>query len=90
MILNIKVTQEDIDCGKRDSIYACPVALAAERLGFRATVGLWSIDLNVSDWMWWRYKLPPDVRNFINAFDHSEPVAPFEFELNVMEGINVL
>jgi hypothetical protein len=89
MILNIKVTQEDIDRGKRDSSFACPVARAASRWGFVALVGGIFINLYAYGGRGFRCQLPQDTVNFIKSFDTGEPVKPFEFELNVTEGIMI-
>lgn len=79
----IKVTQEDIDAGKRGNCFKCPVALAVKRVvnnGF-VEAGIDSIRVNELDW----YQTPTYVCSFMFLFDKfgsdSTFAKPFEFEL---------
>lgn len=86
--IRIKVTQEHIQRGLRNSACSCPIALAmAEHFGD---------DLDHNDNVvgcgfithyehgtgkrtsWWA---PPEVERFIDKFDGGGAVSPFEFEL---------
>lgn len=79
--MNINVTQEDINQGKRSRCFECPIALAMSRVfGFSvgslghevfrpsnrdATLGL----------------IPPEAMRFMRDFDNGSVVQPFMFEL---------
>lgn len=80
MIHTIKVTQEDINLGQPNSTMACPISLAIHRqLGKEAYVWCELVEINNAD-----IRLPENARKFIYAFDsNSEPVSPFEFELEL-------
>lgn len=93
----IHVTQEDIDAGIRLDCGACPVALAINRhLGIsqpsrpyvalithRIEIGFWRVYQGhtqfINQVIWWDN---PAV-TFVRAFDKSEPVKPFAFELDI-------
>ncbi len=85
--IKISVTQEDIDCGKRNQPEACPIALAI----FRVTGKRWSIDGTVANGVLGRDRLGPALKmparatTFIIAFDSRGPgaVRPFSFKLEI-------
>jgi hypothetical protein len=77
----IHVTQEDIQNGKRRSVYACPVARAVRRTpgceyGWAGTrrIGTTGGPRGTHD-------TPENVRTFMGLFDAQYPVEPFSFEL---------
>jgi hypothetical protein len=76
----IKVTEEDIDCGKRHEAHKCPVAVAMKRTFDTSCVGVTESYIRLGSLY---YKLPKDVTNFVRDYDRKKPVSPFEFELGV-------
>jgi len=85
------VTQEHIDRGVQDECDRCPVALAiAEQtpfpFGFVEAYGdyiMWSCVID-------QYaRAPFEVNRFITRFDDGLPVAPFSFELEIGERLEV-
>lgn len=79
--MKVVVTAADIKRGRRCSAVGCPVALAACRaLGLDQD----SWPLGVSDainvYNNGRYALPKRAVKWIERFDNSRPVEPFEFE----------
>lgn len=78
----IKVTQEDINIGKKRSGCLCPVALGFKReYPFKdlkvGTHSLFIIENGVTT----RYKLPSKVTDFIYKYDNGFYTQPFEFEM---------
>lgn len=87
MAITIKVTQEDIDKGKRANCFACPIALASMRAfglpldaGHVEAYGLF-IGSFVNGGEYIRYHTPIETIRFMNDFDQGLLVSPFEFEL---------
>ena len=89
MSIEVNVTQEDIDNGKRESCTRCPVALALTRAGWKG-VGVsadyaWQskgrlndqCTLNDDDF----FKMPAEAQAFVFNFDHNKPVKPLTFFL---------
>lgn len=77
----VKVTQDDIDKGKRKRACFCPVALALNR---DAPRGGWSVsDIMLVDGDGNLYAAPINVSSFVMDFDRGLSVQPFEFELNL-------
>ena len=78
----IKVTQHDIDNGRRDDPVDCPVGLACARAGLRdpliGSANMWH-GMGSSR----RTTLPLNARKFLDDFDNVRTVAPFAFELDV-------
>lgn len=83
----IKVTQEDIDKGRKDSVCRCPTALAIDRVlvnKFAAVVGgnledgIVIFNKAVGHYVT-RYKTmrcSTEVADFVSAFDRGDPVQP--------------
>ena len=73
----VEVTQEDIDAGKVDDGYACPLALAFQRKldAVDINVGCWSVFVGNEE----RYRTRQPARDFIQRFDDHEPVKPGTF-----------
>lgn len=76
----IKVTQEDINKGKKHNCNECPVALAIKRIINDKYIKTHKANLSI-DSVW--YPLPSIVVKFISDFDKGIMVKPFEFELNL-------
>ncbi len=79
--MTIHVTQAHIDAGERAVCSACPIALA---LGKPYLVGAEWIYRRVAPFKLERAaKLPCAAWDFIAAFDRSQPVQPFSFEVEI-------
>jgi hypothetical protein len=85
MKLKIDVTHEDIQNGRRNDCFACPVALAFKRAGFDHPY-VWYTSV-------WEYEgsknrkaiLPDSAREFIDAYDTGLILDPFSFEVEVSD-----
>jgi hypothetical protein len=90
----IKVTQQHIERGEANHCCECPVALAAAEAfphaekagrngvvvtGYGILLALAGRELLLS--------LPEEVADFIAAFDYGQPVEPFEFTVQIPEGL---
>ena len=86
--MKIKVTQDNIDAGKRCTSNFCPVALAFHDAGFPlAVVGPQDVCLDKGDTATLRL-LPAEAQNFVGHFDRGDEVEPFEFEVRgLTEGV---
>ena len=80
--MEINVTQQDIDLGKRGECSLCPIALSIKREhGKRALVqklylGVFKNEKTFTSWI-----LPDAAVNFVLAFDSGLYVRPFKFKL---------
>lgn len=84
--LTIRVTQEHIDKGHRNSCGKCPVALAMKDAGLGdPQVGVHGFQYLHSDGFWTTGILPEYVRDFIRHFDGAYSVSPFEFDVEVAQ-----
>jgi hypothetical protein len=82
----INVTQEHISKGKRLACHECPVALAIAEVVKPEHEVMVDCDisiLNQSAGILWDAEYPPEVEEFIRAFDGDQPVEPFSFELDI-------
>lgn len=75
----IQVKQEDIDKGRRNVCFDCPIALALRREGYRDVV-VGSAAVRISTTV---IELPRSARRFINRFDNRKKVQPFNFILEI-------
>lgn len=89
MEIQIDVTQDDIDSGRRRGSRSCPIARAARRAlptGVIVKVGTFSVEIRsvsgIAEW-----ENPKAVRGFIAAFDTFGPAAvePFSFSVELGE-----
>jgi hypothetical protein len=79
----IKVTQNDIDNGTRNSARTCPVSLAlGRRIKGQSLVGVSGLYLPGSNG---GISIPFKVADFVDRFDNKELVKPFNFYLDVPE-----
>ena len=79
--LQVDVTSEDIAQGCPKDSAACPIARAVQRCTASLFVSVAAyIAIDDDDRSVVMYRLPPEARLFIEAFDHDEFVAPFSFE----------
>ena len=80
MTLTVEVTQADIDNGKENDCFACPVALALARAAGRGVAEVDTAFATVNDVS---TRLPDDVQVWIANFDCNGPdaVKPFTFTL---------
>lgn len=76
-MIEIHVTQEDIDHGRKGSCVNCPIARAAYR-ALRGWVEVHQFELNHMGKL---YELPPLAIEFILDFDSDCRVEPFTFTL---------
>lgn len=77
----INVTQEDIERGKRNSCFQCPLVYAISRAldcGVHVHRNCFFVRDELDD-----YSLPQSAIDFIAAFDAGEKVEPFSFEVEV-------
>lgn len=82
----VHVTQEDIDNATAKSCTYCPVAIAMTKIlaeGLTVHVLTQGMKIWKMDDGWWRTQNPPEVVQFIKAFDRRDPVSPFSFEVDV-------
>jgi hypothetical protein len=92
MIVKVSVTAEDIASGKPGEICLCPIYLALQRAMPDGVEALW-VDcyrarLSGSPWLTTASApLPQSARDFIGRFDNAIPVEPFEFDLDVPDGL---
>jgi hypothetical protein len=78
--MQIEVTQEDIDRGKKRDALCCPIALAMAR----ATGRSWAIGCGVAvDEADTEVHLPEIAFRFESLFDFGKPVQPLSFEVNL-------
>ena len=75
----VKVTQEHIDAGTRQSGSGCPVALALVDAGFQSPY----VDSETITWAGNEVSLDTQAYDFIWAFDDLFHVEPFEFFIEV-------
>ena len=90
--MKIKVTQEDIDNGHRDTLENCPIALAVVRelkldtKGKKDIVAVYGEGNGVHIWRGqqeYSYKLPKNIEAVIKSFDGGDKIEPFEFEMEL-------
>ena len=86
VMVKIKVTQDCIDYGTRDAIWACPVALAARQAGL-VNVSVGSMSMAASDSKNERISalLTDDIQKLIENFDHGKGMQPFEFKITLTQ-----
>jgi hypothetical protein len=87
MLAKIEVGPDDIAKGVRGDPFLCPVARAVGRVISDAKIAVdgYTIDLWRNDCIDRSLPLPDAARDFIDAFDDRESVAPFVFEVNLNE-----
>ena len=93
--MQINVTQDHIDSGKKDSCYDCPIALALTEQILLPNGRKWCVECNHAkihvellakkpvNYDFYNYGRTPlswNVELFIRDFDSSIPVEPFSFE----------
>lgn len=86
--MTINVTEFDILHGEAGKCFSCPISLAIERVfpeckGASVTAG--NALIFMKDFHDKRFVLPAEATQFIRAFDHGHPVAPFSFILTPAE-----
>ena len=78
--MKIIVTKEDIQNGRRENPYLCPIARAIKRqckyTGRRVSVGCRVATVNYRT-----LDIPKSAQKFIDDFDNKKPVKPFSFNL---------
>lgn len=79
----IKVTEQDIKNGRKESEFTCPVALAVKReLGLKRLsrkIQVWGTSITVSDVG--TIYVPDKVGTFVENFDDGARVQPFKFRM---------
>ena len=93
--MKIDVTQQDIDQGVRCEYRNCPIALALMReLGRYVSVvsDQWyddgPLEQPFENYSNHGLPLPEAAQQFVKAFDHSEAVEPFSFEIEYSHECN--
>ena len=75
--MKIRITQQDIDNGRKDHVAGCAIALGLKHD--------FAYELSVSrGWIWIGkdyYRTTPEVRRWIADFDRGKPVKPITIEL---------
>lgn len=84
MKMTIKVTSEHIAKGLINNCEECPIAQSILEMGFDAIdVNYCTIKFSENDMRSSQYiaPTPDEVSDFMRAFDNSQKVEPFSFEL---------
>jgi hypothetical protein len=89
--VKIHVTQDDIDKGIQSNCVECPVARALNRAGIKGLVASGFVSVNDGDTFYNGFyaELPRSASRFINRFDKGWSVKPFDFFLNMPDGVTV-
>lgn len=81
-VITVRITQQDIDEGRRRDNWLCPVCRAL----FRETGLKWVVEeatcyplVNRNVFI----PLPPEVITFVSVFDQTGIAQPFEFKLDL-------
>lgn len=78
----VEVTQEDIDNGKKQNIYSCPISLAAARRLRKNTMvtgsGIEYVGLSQV-----RYNFAKSTREKLIRYDATGKMKPFRFRIRV-------
>jgi len=84
----IKVTQDHIDAGCKMNIKWCPINRAIrDAVGGDVTVDIVSIDVfPIGECIGVSVPTPKIVGTFLENFDNSKKVEPFEFEIELEAG----
>lgn len=77
--MRIEVTLEHIRNGRRNSCYACPIALAIVDAANVQNPTVGSRSVSIGDMV---YRLPVAAQDFIASFDTARDVEPFSFDLS--------
>lgn len=80
--MKVKVTQEDIQHGERESMEACPIGQALRRryAEVRVCVNHVFLDTGRTGQI---VALPKEAQRFIQRFDAKRDVKPFTFDLRL-------
>lgn len=81
--VNVEITMQDINAGRKCSTRGCPISSALRRKFNTSNVFVGTDTLCVTDDFLTR--LPAPAMNFIDRYDYGQAVAPFAFELEVPE-----
>jgi hypothetical protein len=89
--VKIRVTQDDIDKGIQSNCVECPVARALNRAGIKGLVASSFVSVvSVNDGPAGFFaELPRSANRFIERFDNYREVKPFNFFLNMPDGVTV-
>ena len=90
--MHVQVTQQDIDEGDKSQPRSCPLALAMTRaMGLPISVGGVGWSRLTKDGRFFDHKdldLPVKAKLFINQYDLSKEVLPFEFVVGFKDEAN--
>ncbi len=85
--VQVRVTQEDIECGTRGSAQCCPVARALQRIVqepfVRGHGGSYVKEITGVGKVYGDLFFPVSVATFVTSFDKGAMVVPFEFEVEI-------
>jgi len=86
MMLNIRVTQRDIDRGVQGDSFRCPVALAIKRALKAAAVWVPEVIIVTKGRSQQTYATPSEVEGFLESYDSAifefDSPRPFSFTLS--------
>ena len=75
--MKIRITQQDIDNGRKNHVAGCAIALGLKQeFAYEISVSVW--------WIWIGkdyYRATPEVHRWISGFDRDKPVKPIMIEL---------
>lgn len=77
--MTVHVTQEDIECGDKDNVFRCPIALALRR----ETQQRWMVKKHFAYYPCGQVHLSDPVQAFIADFDAGRQVSPFSFSFEL-------
>lgn len=88
MIIQIDVTQDHIDNGKRYECNACPVALAFQKhinddYSFEINDEYIDVVTKFNGYTQAEITVPCTVTAFVRDFDSIKPVKPFSFQIDI-------
>ena len=96
MMLNIRVTQRDIDRGVQGDSFRCPVALAIKRALKAAAVWVPEVIIVTKGRSQQTHVTPPEVEGFLESYDSAilefESPRPFSLTLDApqLPGVNAV
>ena len=77
-LMQIEITQDDIDNGERGRTDRCPIALALRRVPGAERTSAGRISCTINNKV---YRMSAAAQRFVVAFDHDKPVRPMRFAI---------
>lgn len=90
--ITVSVTMGEFKGGRAFHCKKCPVALALRKAGFRGVnvANQSFVAIPPGGELLWEYRLPFDVKRRILDFDNFGAFDPFEFEVDLASGLQIL